>query len=359
MPTPFISKALPLVLFCAFVSCSRPEQSGKTQDSSVTKPKDTLGVALPQDLKRSDERQTFAYEFKTGDVFGYSILVKEHVKVTRDTVKEENKQDILYRYKFRVLEQREGGDMTIEATCIGVKFTGLYLTNGSKREMSYDSDEKNEPQKQQVFARWSAPVNLPYEISLSRQGLITGINSTDELLKRLMGTDFNSSKQKSRELVRKDYNENGLKNILQLAFQRFEDRPIAIDSFWTQSWSGPLGFLKLQHTAYYTYKGFQPSADGNLAHITIRMQSKYVGADKLDTGQGIATISSFDVKGKGMTVFNTGKNRCASRKFDQNVFVKFFVEVPQELKDAAQGQIRDFWLTEDASVEHLIEPLKF
>jgi hypothetical protein len=348
----------PVMIMALIFGCSRPQQAGKGKDSTATAAsRDSLSVELPRDLQRSDDKVSFVYQLKQGDMFGYSILVKEAVKVRRDTMDESNHQDIRYRYKFRVLEVGQDGAVRMEATCLRVTFTGEYLSAGSKRSMNFDSDEKNEPQKLQMFSRWNAPVNTPYEFTLSKFGVIESVDVTESILKRLMGNDYNTSKQKSRDMIRKDYDENGLKNILQLAFQRFDDRPIAVDSFWTQSWSGQLGFLKLQHTAYYTYKGFQPSRDGNIAHIAIRMQSRYVGSEKLDTGQGIATIGGFDVKGKGVTVFHHGEGRCASRRFNQSVFVKFFVEIPKELKEATQGQMKDFWLTENATVENVIEPL--
>jgi hypothetical protein len=339
------------------IGCSPAEKKDAAKDSTAVKARDSAGADLPKDLKRTGEAMRFAYAFKAGDRFGYSILVKESVKIRRDTTDETNHQNIEYHYAFRVLETMPDGATRLEATCRRVRFTGEYVLAGSKRSMTFDSDAKNEPEKLTMFARWNAPVNIPFEITVSKLGVIESVSNTEGILKRLMGNDYNTSKQKSRDMIRRDYDENGLKNIVQLAFQRCEDRPIPIDSSWTQSWAGALGFLKLRHTAYYTYKGFQTTPEGELAHIAIRMQSRYTGSEKLDTGQGIATINSFDVKGKGGTVFDRTRGRCASRRFSQSVFVKFFVEVPQELKEAAQGQIRDFWLTEDATVENVIEPL--
>jgi hypothetical protein len=339
--------------------CARNQQAGKAADSTTagSARHDSLAVELPKNLQRSDEAIAFGYRFKQGDVFGYKIQVKEHVNITRDTADEKNHQDVEYSYKFRVIKVEQNGDARLEATCLRVRLTGEYVTPGSKRSMTFDSDEKNEPQKQAMFARWNAPVNLPYEVNITRLGEVLSVSGSEAIVKRLMGNDYATAKQKARDMVKNDFENNGLKTIVQLPFQRYNERPVAVDSSWTQSWTGALGFLKLQHTAYYTYKGFEQSADGNIAHIAIRMQSRYTGSDRLDTGQGIATMNGFDVKGSGQTVFHTGRGRCVTRRFNQSVFVKLWVEVPKELKEAAPGQVHDFWLTERATVEDIIEQI--
>jgi hypothetical protein len=348
--------ALFLLVLIALPGCGRSGDKA-AGDSTKVKSADSATVDIPRNLQKEAAPATFAYRFKKGDEFRYSIKNVERVKMSRDTLVENNLQEITYKYSFRVLDTTPDGDARIEATCLAVFFKGDYRSSEAKKSMEYNSEEKNSKEKEKVFSRYNAPVNTPFEITVNKSGLITSIDRIDNVIARLMGDDFKTSKAQAKKMVEKDYGENGLKNIIQLVFQKFEPEPIGIDSSWISTWNGKIGFLSVQHTAVYTLKGYEPGPQGKLAHIAIRLTSKYMGDKKLDTGEGIATMEKFDIKGSGVTVFNADRGTPVRRKMAQTVFAKFFVQPPEELKKVAPEQAKDFWWTQEASVENDIEPL--
>jgi hypothetical protein len=183
------------------------------------------------------------------------------------------------------------------------------------------------------------------------------VSKYDEVIKRLLGKEFNTIKQDARQKIAADFAEKGLKEILQTAFQKLEDRPVGVDSTWHHLWAGDLGFMKIKNDATYTLKGFSQGAHGKFAHISAVMTSKYIGSKRLDTGQGMATVEEFDVKGSGATIFDMAQGRADSRKLTQTIRVRFFIEPPDELKQAAPEQAKNFRITQNATVESTVEKI--
>jgi len=175
----------------------------------------------------------------------------------------------------------------------------------------------------------------------------------------LMQEDYNTTEFKTKKLIERQYGESTLKNVIQLAFQKLENKQLRVDSSWYLNWTGNQGYLKLENKAKYTLQGFENTSAGRLAHIVVKMKSDYLGERKIDTGQGMATVDHFDITGSGTSTFNMDTGRSQSRKLHQNVSLKFFVEVPTELKQMAPDQAKDFWMVQNATVENVIEPLTF
>jgi hypothetical protein len=346
--------------FLATIGCQRPSGAqSSVKGDSATVPAGSTGIEIPKNLEKTGELVKLQFSFRKGDVFGYSISNFEKVKISRDTNTDVSDQKVVYRYKFEVLEPFAEGGARLQVTCMGVQFNGHYKDVSGSREMKYDSDMKNDRDKQKVFAQYNAPVNTPFEIVVDHDGKIAAVRNLDAVVRRYMGDDYNSTKAEQRRVVELNYGESGLKKIIQLAFQKVENKSLGIDSSWTIFLPESIGFLKIQNVATYTLKGFQKSVAGKLAHIAVHMKSEYVGAKKLDTGQGWATISGFNVEGKGTSVFNMDKMRVASRALRQTIYTKFYIEPPEELKKVAPDQAKNFFMVQEASVDNTIEELHF
>ena len=347
-----------LILFlsslAALASCVRSGKTPGTSDSTAVKDSSLSGGAK---LERTAELVRLAMHGNKGDSFAYVLTSFQDVTMTRDSSVEKSRQRMAYRYRFDVLETSDDGSSRLRVTCLGMKFKGEYSSNGESKTMQYDSGEKNDPAKDKQFAQYNAPVNAPFEIQLSKEGKIETVSKYEEVIKRLLGKEFNTIKQEARQKIANDFAEHGLKDIVQTAFQKLEDRPLGVDSAWHHLWAGDLGFMKIRNDATYTLKGFSKGDHGRLAHISAVMTSKYIGSKTLDTGQGMATVEDFDVKGSGATVFDIEKGRPDSRTLPQTIHVRFFIDPPAELKQAAPDQAKGFRITQNATVESTVEKI--
>jgi hypothetical protein len=351
------------MLLALVAGCGRAQEkaASKRDSTGIPAARDAGGqeipdVEVPASLDRQGEAAVFAYRFAPGDMFGYSIRNVERVRVTRDTLTDNNLQEVTYRYAFKVLAVNADGGATVEVTCLGVTFSGSYKSAAGEKTMSYDSEAKNPPQKDRTFALYGAPVRTPYELTIDRTGLITAVGRLDAVMRRYMGEDFKTSKAAARAAIEKEYGNNALKNIVQMAFQTFSADPVDVDGSWVKDSPTKLGYLAVEHRATYTLKGFSGAGDARQAHFALALTSRYMGPRKLDTGQGIGTIEEYSVRGTGRTEFDMTRGRSTRRKTVQSVFTKVWMEVPPDLKQL-QPDMRDYWWITDGAVETEVEPI--
>jgi hypothetical protein len=353
------------VVMLALVLAACAKQSSQSQAADSTSTASAAGTAaggtatggepLPADIDRSTDAVPLRMRFDKGATFGYAIGIVQRVTLTRDTMVEKNTQDIRYRYRFRVLEALPDGSGRLEATCIAVSFRGEYGGAGTARTLEYDSEQKNDGAKEKLFAQYNAPLNTPFTMIVSPLGTITKVENVDAILRRLMGADYATTKMETKQRLERDLADQTLKGIVQMAFQKFEQRAIAPDSSWTVTQDERLGYLSIRNHAAYTLRGFTREQGGERAHIDIHITSKYTGDKKVDTGQGMATLDEFTVDGRGRTVYDMTAGNPLKRSFTQRMRVKFYVQPPEELKQLAPEQAKDFWMTQDATVENSIE----
>lgn len=347
----FLALALAALLLAA---CGKEQRSSSAKDSTAAAA-DSGSLSVPRGLDRTASPIFLSYAMKTGESLTYSIENRERVRIARDTLIESNEQVVVYTYRFTVLGPGKNSALRMQALCVGIRFDGTYTSGGTKRNMSFHSDERNDEGKQKMFAQYNAPVNTPFEFLLEADGRVHTLTKLDPIIRRLMGKDYATTRLETKQELEHNYGENSLKNIVQLAFQRLEHSPVMVDSSWIVRWTGELGYFKLEHTARYTLKGLEAEQDGGLvAHIAATLTSRHLGEKKFDTGQGTATLEAFEVGGTGVSAIRTQGGSTVRRRLKQRVFVRMFVEIPEELKKAAPDQAKDFRMTQEASVENLV-----
>lgn len=296
------------------------------------------------------------YRMKPGDTFGYRIENTEDVTIVQDTISNINHQVISWWYRFEVMEAAEDGGARLRATCDRVRFVGEYDGPGGKQQVQYDSQDKNSYDIEKRFAQYNAPVNTPFVILVEKDGRISDIVGLTEVVKNFLKDDYRTTKSDQMQSIARDYADTGLKAVLQLAFQKLAETPVGKDSTWTIVRPDKIGYLAVRSAATYGVRDVVKSPRGMLAHIDAGISSDYVGAKKMDTGQGMATMNEFSVKGKGGTVFNIDAGRVQRRRLRTDVNVKMWVEPPEELKRLAPEQVHDFWYSQKASIVNVIEP---
>lgn len=296
------------------------------------------------------------YRMKPGDTFGYKIENVEDVTIIQDTINNINHQNLSYWYRFEVLEVQPEGGARLRVTCDRVIFSGTYDGPRGKQSVKYDSQEKNAYDVEKKFAQYNAPVNTPFVIVIAKDGRIADITELTEVIKNYLKDDYRTTKSNQMTGIARDYADSGLKSVLQLAFQKLAEVPVGKDSSWTITRPDRIGYLGIRNTAVYTVRDVVKSPSGKVAHIDASITSLYTGDKKMDTGQGMATMNEFDVKGKGSTVYNLDKGRVQRRRLRTDVKVKMWVEPPEELKKLAPDQVHDFWYIQQASIENIIEP---
>jgi hypothetical protein len=334
---------------------SSSKTAGAADSSSVAGGTDSTGaVILPANLERSGSAMLLRYKFVKGDKFGLEITTIENVKLTRDTTTQQNKQTLTYRYVFEVIEALPDGAARLKATCLRVKFDGDYSDVRGRKKMSYDTDEKNSTDKQKLFGQYIAQHRIGLILDIDAMGTIRKVGNVTEVIKQLLGRDYATTAAATKAQLENDYADNVLKNALQLAFQKFDEAPVAVDSSWSIGWTGPIGWMQLRHNAVYTLKGFAQESEGRVAYVVVNLKSEYVGGKTVDTGEGTATIQQFDVGGSGSTRFNMDRGICLDRRMKQHIFARFFIEPPEELKKMAPDQAKNFSMTQDAIIENHI-----
>ncbi|GEM_PF-1146889 len=296
------------------------------------------------------------YTFSAGDRFSFLIVTDQQVTQLQDSIEDINHQVIKYWYRFDVLEPGADGGGRLRVTCDRVIFELTQSTEGREREMSYDSQAENTDEVEKLYAQYNAPVNTPFEIVVEPDGHVSSIENLGAVIRNFLRDDYETTKSDYRETIERDYADSGLKQILQLAFQKLPDQPVGRDSSWTMIRPEKLGYLEYRNDAEYRIRDIVASPAGQLAHIDAQLTSMYTGSKKMDTGQGMATMDLFDVGGKGLTVFNLDEGRVRRRSLQTNVHVRMYVEPPDELKEIAPQQARNFWWTQKASVKTTVEP---
>ncbi len=296
------------------------------------------------------------YRMKQGDTFGFMIESVEDVTIIQDTIENINHQLLSYWYRFEVLESRPEGGGRLRVTCDRVRFSGSYDGPGGKQTAEYDSQEDNAYEIEKNFAQYNAPVNTPFVIVIAKDGRIADITELTEVIKNYLKDDYRTTKSDQMQGIARDYADSGLKSVIQLAFQKLAEAPVGKDSAWTITRPDRIGYLGIRNTAVYTVRDVVKSPSGQVAHIDAAITSLYTGDKRFDTGQGMATMNEFDVKGKGSTVYNLDKGRVQRRRLRTYVKVKMWVEPPEELKQMAPDQVHDFWYIQEASIENRIEP---
>lgn len=353
---------LSILLFAA--ACQSAKQDGGSADSTVaaagegdsTDPTEHITAEERGASVALDAPVPLQYRFTKGDRFAFQITTDQNVKQARDTVEDINHQVIKYWYRFEVAEPRAKGGARLKVTCDRVTFALTQNTMGRERQMSYDSKAQNTDEVEKLYAQYNAPVDTPFEIVLEADGHISAVEKLGEVIKNFLRDDYETTKSDYRATIERDYAESGLKQVLQMAFQKLPDAPVGKDSTWTMVRPEKLGYLEFRNDAVYRIRDIVETPKGRLAHIRAQLTSMYTGSKKMDTGQGMATMDDFDVKGRGLTVFNLDAGRVRRRSLETNVHVRMYVEPPEELKEVAPDQARNFWWTQDAQVINTIEP---
>ena len=299
------------------------------------------------------------YRMQPGESFGYRIANTEDVLLMQDTIENRNHQEVTYWYRFEVLEAAPGGGVRLRATCDRVLFEGRYKDPGGERSMRYDSDEENSYDRVKQYAQYNAPVGAPFEMTVEKDGRISNIGGLEEVVKNYLKDDYRTTKSNQIEAITRDYAETGIKAVLQLAFQKLSDDPVAKDSAWTLTSPDRLGYLAMRNVAQYAVRDIVAAPLGTVAHIDVTLRKSYTGKKTVDTGQGMATMSEFDARGQGSTVFNIDRGRLQRRRLHNTVNVKMWVEIPEDLKEALKGtpqEMRDFWWTLEGRTQNVVEP---
>ncbi|MCB2205152.1 hypothetical protein KQI65_10415 [bacterium] len=357
-----LRNALLLVLFPMLLcSCGQENKKAEMDVKSVT---DSGGDESEQMLTADDRGASIAldapvsltYHFTRGDRFGYAFTSLQQVNLYKDSVAEKNRQEIRHWYRFEVLEAAEGGGGRLRVTCDRVTFHGSYEAPDGKNELDYDSDADNSYEVEKRFAEHNAPVDAPFEITVDPDGRISSVSKLDSVVKNYLRDDYGTTRKSDIESIKQAISVAKLKAVLQLAFQKLADHPVAKDSTWQIVRPETLGYLAKEDVARYTVKDIVSSPKGRVAHIAVHISSRYTGDKTFDTGQGMATMDTFDVTAGGITVFNMLHGRMQRRNLRTDVNVRMYVEPPDELKELAPEQAKNFWWTQKAYTEDRIEP---
>ncbi len=327
------SHVVPLFLLLLAAGCGSKKggEESKSASQGSASPKTAMDSLqqVPGDVQKVREATLLKFLFNKGDVFAYRIRSVTQVEEQTDTVRQTSRQDVAYTYRFEVLDADAAGNGHLRATCTEVVFRGAY----GPRQLSYDSKAPSDKNQEKMFAQYNAPLNTPFEITVSPEGTVRGVSKVEKVVERLMGNDYKTSKADAKRQVAEDYGNNALKDIVQMAFQKLSEKPVATDSSWSITWDGAIGFLRVKNVGTYTLNGVKKEGAQNFAHIGIRMRSQYVGPQQVETGQGMATINQLDVKGTGKTMFDLDRHRTRSRHMEQELMTRITVDPPKELKD--------------------------
>ncbi|MBR9977782.1 MAG: hypothetical protein KFH87_06795 [Bacteroidetes bacterium] len=352
-----------LISFLIFIGCNEAARQPAGEEAAI----DSVQQAI-ESLVFTEEEQgpsvkldtplILSYQMTPGDEFGYSITNIEDVTIVQDTIENLNRQEVTWWYHFEVLGSGDQGTR-LRVHCDRVVFQGEYNGPDGKQSIHYDSDAENSYDVEKRFAQWGAPVGAPFTIIVEEDGRIGVVSNLQEVVKNYLKDDYRTTRSDQLESIARDYADSGLKNVLQLAFQKMSTAPVRQDSTWTLVRPERIGYLAVRNEATYRLRDVVESALGPLAQINVTISSSFVGDETMDTGQGLATMKEFDVHGKGSTVFNINVGRLQRRRLVTNVYVNMWVEPPDELKELTKGTdqaVDDFWWSSRGRTENIIEP---
>lgn len=353
------------ILLFGTVACTSRQHEEAGSDAPVTgEQEDAVRSEILTDEDRGssvslDAPVALAYRFTEGDRFAYLISNTQNVRMFRDSTEDENNyQELRHWYRFEVLSARPGGGGRLRVTCDRVTFTGSYTSAGKSGDIAYDSDADNSYDVQKRFAEHNAPVDAPFEITVEADGRISGVAELDGVVQNYLRDDYRTTRQRDIEAIKNAIADAKLKAVLQLAFQKLPGSPVGKDSTWRLVNPETLGYLAKEDIATYTVRDIVSSPRGRLAHIDVDIVSRYKGDKTFDTGQGMATMETFDVTAGGLTVFNMQHGRLQRRSLRTDVHVRMYIETPEELKKVAPDDPRskNFWWMQKAYTEDRIEP---
>jgi len=347
-------------LTVAIIACSACHRS-ETDENKTPAATDVATAEMLSEDERGpsvplERPRQVVYRFSSGDSFGYKIHIVENVLQTRATIEEKNEQEVVYWYALDVVEAYPTGGGRLRATCDRVSFRHTSSDGKDTREMTYDTDAENPHDVEKQFSRFNAPVNTPFEMVVDSDGRIALIDNMDDVIRKYLSDDYATTKSDQLALIQRDYAETSIRSVLQHAFQKLPETPVGIDSSWVVVQSEKFGYLSVRNDGKYTVTDVTNTSHGMLMHIDVRLTSTHTGPRVMDTGQGIATMDTFDVQAVGRTTLNLDKGRIHRRTMKNTVYVKLWVEQPEETKRMFPDEMQDFWWVQDASIVTTVEP---
>lgn len=341
-----------LLLACS--SCRNTQNGGDAAADSLQAEVGSLAGDEKGPSVNLDAPMVLVYRFTKGDTFGYKISKVENVTMMQDTVSEKKEQILTHWYTFSVIEGYPDGGGRLRAECDRVSFSHKYDGPQGKKDMNYDSRASNSHDIEKLYSNYNATVKTPFEIVVAADGRIAAVEKLDAVIRNYLKDDFATTKSNQIESIKQDYAQSGIKAVLQMIFQNLPDTPVGKDSSWVIMKPEQMGYLNYRNDAAYALSDVTKTAAGRLAHISARISSTFTGNRTMDTGQGMATMEDFNVKGTGRTTYNIDKGRVHRRKIKNTVYVKMYIEPPAELKQLTK--IENFWWSNSATVEDSIEP---
>ncbi len=348
----FLPFALSLLLF----SCgnSGKENGSKTDTGTYSPTVDSTGRVVSVADEHVDEPVLLQYRFTPGKAFRFYMRHAEEMEQKRDTIGQGGKTLVEYWFTFT---PKSG--QVLEGEITRVKYSGKFVTTQTgAQELSYDSENAADSSRKGMLAQFTAALHHPFFIKVSSVGSIDSIWGLEGIENELLGTDAARTKLETKMKIRDDYARNVLKGTLQLIFQKLHDKPVTVDSSWSITQDAMLGYLQVQHHAIYRLAGRVDDGGTRMEKITMTMKSKYAGPKIIETGQGNAEVREYHVTGGGTAFFDMDKHRAVSRSLHQNLNLKVFVEIPQELKEATNNQFSDFYMTQTAKISTEVKEIQ-
>ncbi len=347
---------LTLILSLFLVSCgnSGKENDAKANSGNRISAGDNTGNAESVSGERAGEPVLLQYMFEPGQTFRFYMRHVEEMEQKRDTIGQGGRTQVEYWFAFT---PQSGNVLQGELT--RVKYAGKFVTTQTgTRELNYDSENPADSSRKTVLAQFTAALHHPFFIKVAPVGSIDSIWGLEGIENELLGTDAERTKLETKVNIREDYARNVLRGTLQLIFQKLSKGPVTADSSWSITQDAMLGYLKVQHRALYRLTGFVNEEGRKVGRIEMTMKSKYTGPKIIETGQGNAEVREYYVSGSGMALFDMDKHRAVSRSLHQNLNLKIFVEVPQELKEATNNQFGDFYMTQTAKISTEVKEIQ-
>lgn len=346
-----MKKTFVLILLSLFlISCSQKNESKEEKRVSEETEPDREKFA-PAVLNAGSV--FLAYKFKARNSFKYRLT---SISSTDETIKGDtlltNKFSQTADYIFDFTVKNKTNDSTFS---LGVKISKINLISRyNDQTIQYKSDSIMTSENHRKFVEYESILNTPFEIILTRRGLIKEVKGLEKMADKLI-TSQNPSQQVTDEDRKKviDYLKfAAITPLTQLIFRIMPEKKVAKESTWDEKYSSNLGNFNIMNKITFKLLDFVKLGDGIGAKISASLSTSHSG-DKKGSEQGINY--EFDdpkMEGSGIIIFDVDTGLLHSSSTTTHLETK----VKMEGKDSRQ-KTRSTIRTENSTNKNIVELL--
>ncbi|MFA3783215.1 DUF6263 family protein [Melioribacteraceae bacterium 4301-Me] len=317
---------LALIIVFSSISCNK-----KTENQGKVKLNEN--DSLFSSVIYNNKTVNLGYKFIPNSHFNYqltSTISTDELIKTDTLIKNRYFQTADYTFNFIVKSKNPDSTYSLNTTISKIKIVSKY----NDQVVNFSSDSTISPGDRNKFIEYETVLNTPFELVLTKKGLIKEINNIDKMVDKFIAAENQTEKitKEDRQKIIDYIKYSALAPLCQLIFRIMPENKITKDSTWEEKYRSTMASLTILNKVTFKLDDFVKLPNGVGAKITASLSTTNYG-NKKGTEQGINY--EFDepkFNGDGVIIFDIDKGML----FSSVTSTKLETKVRMEGKDSQQ-----------------------